>query len=92
MLVCPALVCPVLLLCASASVLCTCGAAILHMAHASFATPRTGENPSFHSCWVNESDNKKITRMAASCHRRVFETRVLSSWALVQQGGWFKTF
>ncbi len=54
--------------------------------------PRRGENPSFHSCWLNESDNKRIMRIAASCHRRVFEMRVLSSWALVQQEGWHKAF
>jgi hypothetical protein len=53
---------------------------------------RSAENPSYHSCWLNESDNKRITRIAASCHRRVFEARVLSSWALVQQGGWCKSF
>jgi hypothetical protein len=52
-----------------------------------FIPPRNGENPSYHSCWLDESDNKRIMRIAASCHRRVFETRVLSSWALVQQGG-----
>ena len=55
-------------------------------------TPRSGENPSYHSCWLDESDNKRIMRIASSCHRRVFETRVLSSWALVQQGGWYKRF
>jgi hypothetical protein len=55
-------------------------------------SPRHGENPSYHSCWLDESDNKRIMRIAASCHRRVFETRVLSSWALVQQGGWYKCF
>ena len=53
---------------------------------------RSAENPSYHSCWLNESDNKQITRIAASCHRRVFEARVLSSWAMVQQGGWYKSF
>jgi hypothetical protein len=54
--------------------------------------PRCGENPSYHSCWLNESDNKRIMRIAGSCNRRVFEVRVLSSWALVQQGGWYKSF
>ena len=54
--------------------------------------PRSGENPSYHSCWLDESDNKRIMRIASSCHRRVFEMWVLSSWALVQQGGWYKRF
>lgn len=47
---------------------------------------RNGENPSFHSCWLNESDNRTICRIAASCHRRVFEERVLKSWELLQAG------
>ena len=53
------------------------------------ASHRSGENPSYHSCWLNESDNRKIARIAASCHRRVFEARVLSSWQLLQSGSFY---
>lgn len=53
---------------------------------------RGGENPSYHSCWLNESDNRKIARIAESSHRRVFEERVLASWALLQSEGSFKLF
>jgi len=53
---------------------------------------RSRENPSYHSCWLNESDNKTMARIAASCHRRVFEIRVINSWVVSQSGGWFKKF
>ena len=60
--------------------------------HQWFHMGRGGENPSYHSCWLNESDNRKMAKIAESSHRRVFEERVLSSWALLQDGGGFKVF
>jgi len=49
--------------------------------------PRTDENPAAYACWLNESDNKRICKMAAAAHRRVFEERVLAGWSYSQTAG-----
>ena len=64
-----------------------CG--FLALCGATLSSPRTRENPAYHSCWLNESDNRIICRIAASCHRRVFEQRVLKSWELLQAGAFY---
>lgn len=57
-----------------------------HMAYHCARQSQASGNPSYYSCFEDESYNRDIGRIIASCHRELFAARVLSkTWLLERQ-------